>query len=69
MHRRTRSRAEPGVWVTKVQIDGSDFVIRADLTVPEGASTGGGRRGARLGIHGKRVAQSGSKRRSSITVP
>ncbi|MGH2715620.1 MAG: hypothetical protein ACRDM7_17370 [Thermoleophilaceae bacterium] len=48
---------EPGVWVTKARNGGDEFLIPVDLIVPEGAARGGGRRGARLGIHGKRVAR------------
>jgi hypothetical protein len=48
---------EPGVWVTKARIGGDEFLIPVDLIVPEGAAWGGGRRGARLGIHGKRAAR------------
>lgn len=48
---------EPGVWVTKARNGGNEFLIPVDLIVPEGAARGGGRRGARLGIHGKRAAR------------
>lgn len=48
---------EPGVWVAPAEIDGVEVLVPVDLIVPEGAATGGGRRGARLGPHGKRAAR------------
>jgi hypothetical protein len=48
---------EPGAWVTRANIGGADVLIPVDLIVPEGASPAGGRRGARLRGHGKRVAR------------
>ena len=48
---------EPGVWVTPAEIDGVEALVPVDLIVPEGAASGGGRRGARLGAHGKRAAR------------
>lgn len=48
---------EPGVWLVETQIDGVDTVIPVDLIVPEGFAPPGGRRGARLGPHGKRAAR------------
>jgi hypothetical protein len=38
-------------------VDGEELLIPIDLIVPEGAATGGGRRGARLGLHGNRAAR------------
>lgn len=48
---------EPGIWVAPAEVDGTDILVPVDLIVPEGAATGGGRRGARLGPHGKRAAR------------
>jgi hypothetical protein len=48
---------EPGVWMATVTVDGSTLRIPIDLIVPDGVATGGGRRGARLGQHGKRAAR------------
>ena len=48
---------EPGVWVTPAEIEGVEVDVPVDLIVPEGAAAGGGRRGARLGPHGKRAAR------------
>lgn len=38
---------DPGIWKRVVQVRGQDVIIPVDLIVPEGASTGAGRRGAR----------------------
>lgn len=48
---------EPGIWITQATIDGVPYDVPVDLIVPEGVATGGGRRGARLGPHGKRAAR------------
>lgn len=48
---------EPGIWVATSEVAGAEVTIPVDLIVPEGASSGGGRRGARLGAHGKRAAR------------
>jgi hypothetical protein len=48
---------EPGVWMATVIVDGSTLRIPIDLIVPDGVATGGGRRAARLGRHGKRAAR------------
>lgn len=47
----------PGMWQRIVRIGGEDVIIPVDLIVPEGASTGEGRRGARIPPHGKRAAR------------
>jgi hypothetical protein len=47
---------EPGIWILTVSVGGEPFDVPVDLIVPEAAATGGGRRGARLGIHGKQAA-------------
>ena len=47
----------PGMWQTTVLVRGKDVIIPIDLIVPEGASTGEGRHGARIPPHGKRAAR------------
>jgi len=47
----------PGVWHATERVAGDDVIIPVDLIVPEAASTGEGRRGARLGPHGNRAAR------------
>ena len=49
--------SEPGIWNTTTRVAGQDIVVPVDLIVPEAASTGEGRRGARLGRHGNRAAR------------
>lgn len=39
------------------RVEGEELIIPVDLIVPEGAASGGGRRGARLGPHGNRAAR------------
>lgn len=48
---------EPGIWVASATADGKEFLVSVDLIVPEGSATGGGRRGARLGVHGQQAAR------------
>jgi hypothetical protein len=48
---------EPGIWVARGSVAGQPVLIPVDLIVPEGAASGGGRRGARLGAHGKVAAR------------
>lgn len=48
---------EPGIWVANTVAGGERLIVPVDLIVPEGAATGGGRRGARLGPHGTRAAR------------
>lgn len=48
---------EPGIWVTAREADGAEISVPIDLIVPEGAVPPGGRRGARLGVHGNRAAR------------
>lgn len=50
-------RPAPGVWEEVVDIGRDSLTVQVDLIVPQGAATGGGRRGARLGPHGKRAAR------------
>lgn len=52
-----RGHVEPGIWVASAVVDGEPVLIPVDLIVPEGAASGGGRRGARLGIHGNAAAR------------
>lgn len=54
---RTPNHPEPGIWIARVSVDGEEVLIPVDLIVPEGVAAGGGRRGARLGPHGKRAAR------------
>lgn len=51
---------EPGIWTTAAIIDGNEVTIPIDLIVPEAAAPPGGRRGARLGVHGRRAARRAS---------
>lgn len=48
---------EPGIWTTEVDVAGEQLLVPVDLIVPEAAATGGGRRGAQLGVHGRRAAR------------
>ncbi|MGQ0668292.1 MAG: hypothetical protein ACT4PO_01225 [Actinomycetota bacterium] len=48
---------EPGMWIARTTVDGTEFTVPVDLIVPEGVATGRGRRAARLGVHGKRAAR------------
>ena len=48
---------EPGIWTTEVDVAGEQVLVPVDLIVPEAAASGGGRRGARLGPHGRRAAR------------
>ena len=48
---------EPGIWIVEVSVSGKPEVMPVDLIVPEGAASSTGRRGARLGLHGKRAAR------------
>ncbi len=49
--------AEPGIWLASVTVAGEEVGIPVDLIVPEDAAPPGGRRGARLGVHGNRAAR------------
>lgn len=51
---------EPGIWGTTATVDGREITIPVDLIVPEAAAPPGGRRGARLGVHGRRAARRAS---------
>lgn len=48
---------EPGIWVGRTSISGQELIIPVDLIVPEAVAAQGGRRGARLGIHGNKAAR------------
>lgn len=49
--------AEPGIWLASVTVAGEEVGIPVDLIVPEHAAPPGGRRRARLGVHGNRAAR------------
>jgi hypothetical protein len=51
------SAEHPGMWHATVIVNGQNVIVPIDLIVPEGASTGEGRRGARIPPHGKRAAR------------
>ncbi len=48
---------EPGIWIVEASVAGKPEVMPVDLIIPEGAASSTGRRGARLGPHGKRAAR------------
>ena len=48
---------EPGIWVARADIAGQAGSVPVDLIVPEGIYSGGGRRGARLGVHGSQATR------------
>jgi hypothetical protein len=48
---------EPGIWMASTEVAGEQFTVPIDLIVPEGVAPSGGRRGARLGVHGNRAAR------------
>ncbi len=50
-------RPEPGMWFARVTVGTEELIVPVDLIVPEGATDGSGRRGARLGSHGNRAAR------------
>lgn len=50
-------RIEPGIWTGTARVEGKCYEIPVDLIVPEAVAPRGGRRGARLGIHGNRAAR------------
>ncbi len=54
---RPEGHVEPGIWVTPALVGDHQELIPVDLIVPEGAAPPGGRRGARLGVHGNRAAR------------
>jgi hypothetical protein len=51
------NHVEPGIWVAQTKAGSIDIQIPVDLIVPEGFAPSGGRRGARLGLHGNRAAR------------
>ena len=57
---RIDGHVEPGTWITTATVGRNEFVIPVDLIVPEAVAPPGGRRGARLGIHGRRAARRAS---------
>ncbi len=48
---------EPGIWLKSALVEGRPVSVPVDLIVPEGAAPAGGRRGVRLGPHGKQAAR------------
>ena len=50
-------KPEPGIWVTTRVVAGKDVDLPIDLIVPNDLAAKGGRRGARLGPHGKLAAR------------
>ena len=54
---RPEGHVEPGIWVTPAPVGDHQELIPVDLIVPKGAASPGGRRGARLGVHGNRAAR------------
>jgi len=48
---------EPGIWVASTHAGDEQILVPVDLIVPDGVAPAGGRRGARLGGHGKRAAR------------
>lgn len=53
----TGTHPEPGIWVGVATVGDQELAVRIDLIVPEGHAALGGRRGARLGPHGRRAAR------------
>jgi hypothetical protein len=50
-------RPEPGVWVRRLEVGGDELIVPVDLIIPDAVAPPGGRRGARLGPHGRRAAR------------
>lgn len=50
-------RIEPGIWIGVANVGERSYEIPVDLIVPEAVAPKGGRRGARLGVHGNRAAR------------
>jgi hypothetical protein len=48
---------EPGIWLARALAAGEEILVPVDLIVPEGATSGPGRRAARLRGHGARAAR------------
>jgi ribosomal protein L11 len=57
LHEPQLDHPTPGMWVTPATVEGEELLVPVDLIVPEGAAAPGGRRGARLGPHGRRAAR------------
>jgi hypothetical protein len=56
--KRPQGHEEPGSWVKPSNVNGETIFIPVDLIVPQAVAPTGGRRGARLGIHGNSAARS-----------
>jgi hypothetical protein len=54
---RVDGHIEPGTWIAMATVDGAEVAVPVDLIVPEAAAPSGGRRAARLGVHGRRAAR------------
>jgi hypothetical protein len=48
---------EPGIWTREIAIGDELLLVPVDLIVPGAAATGSGRRGVRLGVHGRRAVR------------
>ena len=48
---------DPGTWEASTRVADKSFTIPVDLIVPEAVAPPGGRRGARLGVHGREAAK------------
>ncbi len=48
---------EPGIWLKSALVEGRPVSVPVDLIVPQAAAPAGGRRGVRLGPHGKQAAR------------
>lgn len=48
---------EPGIWLASASINGDRIEIPVDLIVPDAVAPPGGRRGARLPVHGRRATR------------
>lgn len=55
---RPEGHEEPGIWIEPADVNGVIELIPIDLIVPHAVTPSGGRRAARLGIHGNRAARS-----------
>ncbi|MDO8186122.1 hypothetical protein Q5424_08585 [Conexibacter sp. JD483] len=55
--REVDGHVEPGIWLRSSRVEGERVDIPVDLIVPDDAAPAGGRRGARLGVHGRRAAR------------
>ena len=54
---RSQGHDEPVIWVKTAYVNGEAIHIPVDLIVPQAVTPPGGRRGARLGVHGNSAAR------------